>query len=199
VKFWISMSKLTYSVITQSLARRGEKWLSHSLGFALFMRILARYRIMKRMTGSPKLNVELKKDGLRRCCRCREIKDINLFRGKHQTIQYPYCITCAAESHRETDRKRTIYNKFNITKEDHQKLILDSNNKCKICKQPESHINYTSKKTLSLTVDHCHTSGLIRGLICRSCNLMLGNAKDSIKTLRAAIRYLQQPKELTNE
>ena len=148
--------------------------------------------MLKRMTGSPQLNVELKKDGLRRCCRCREIKDINLFRGQHLTSQYPYCLPCVRESHCESHRKRLIYNKFNITKEDYQKLILDSNNKCKICKQPELHINHASKKTLSLTVDHCHTSGLIRGLICRNCNLMLGNAKDSIKTLRAAIRYLNK-------
>jgi hypothetical protein len=41
-------------------------------------------------------------------------------------------------------------------------------------------------------VDHCHTSGRLRGLLCRDCNLGLGHFKDSIPSLLAAIDYLQR-------
>lgn len=39
--------------------------------------------------------------------------------------------------------------------------------------------------------DHCHTSGLVRGILCHNCNLLLGYAKDSEKTLTTAIEYLR--------
>lgn len=40
-------------------------------------------------------------------------------------------------------------------------------------------------------VDHDHKTGYIRGLLCGSCNLMLGHAKDNIETLKRAIEYLE--------
>ena len=41
-------------------------------------------------------------------------------------------------------------------------------------------------------IDHCHLTGQVRGMLCRSCNHMLGHAKDNIETLDAAIRYLEE-------
>lgn len=43
-----------------------------------------------------------------------------------------------------------------------------------------------------LAIDHDHSNGKIRELLCRSCNLMLGNDKDSISTLFNAIIYLEK-------
>lgn len=45
-------------------------------------------------------------------------------------------------------------------------------------------------RTHSLAVDHNHLDGNIRGLLCRSCNQMLGLAKDNIKILASAQTYL---------
>lgn len=41
-----------------------------------------------------------------------------------------------------------------------------------------------------LFMDHCHAKSVFRGWLCRSCNLMLGYAKDQPTLLRAGIRYL---------
>lgn len=41
-------------------------------------------------------------------------------------------------------------------------------------------------------VDHCHRSGKVRGLLCRDCNLGLGNFKDDPALLALAIKYLQE-------
>lgn len=44
----------------------------------------------------------------------------------------------------------------------------------------------------SLTLDHCHVSGLFRGWLCGPCNRALGHAKDDIGRLRKLIAYLER-------
>ena len=56
------------------------------------------------------------------------------------------------------------------------------NNKCAIC--------FKELITKS-TVDHCHTTNKIRGILCYSCNLLLGLAKDNIAILTSAILYIK--------
>ncbi|MFF0742993.1 endonuclease domain-containing protein [Streptomyces sp. NPDC004111] len=38
--------------------------------------------------------------------------------------------------------------------------------------------------------DHCHDSGVVRGVLCRSCNFLLGNAHDDVDVLFASVKYL---------
>lgn len=40
-------------------------------------------------------------------------------------------------------------------------------------------------------VDHCHASGIVRGILCRKCNLMIGYADHHPEVLQGAMRYLQ--------
>ena len=46
--------------------------------------------------------------------------------------------------------------------------------------------------TYDLYVDHDHLTGKLRDLLCHHCNLLLGNAQDSVERLRLAIAYLQR-------
>jgi len=64
------------------------------------------------------------------------------------------------------------------------------NGVCAICGQVESDVNHKTQEVRGMAVDHCHDSGKIRGLLCRSCNTLLGNAKDNIDILKRAIDYL---------
>lgn len=56
-------------------------------------------------------------------------------------------------------------------------------NACAICKKSFSTTPY---------VDHDHTTGKVRGLLCNTCNIGLGRFKDSPVHLRAAANYLEQ-------
>ncbi|MFE5164710.1 endonuclease domain-containing protein [Streptomyces sp. NPDC056697] len=58
-------------------------------------------------------------------------------------------------------------------------------NACMICKSTESGF-----ESGIFAVDHCHDSGIVRGALCQPCNLMLGNARDNIDVLLAAVKYL---------
>ena len=53
--------------------------------------------------------------------------------------------------------------------------------KCEIC-----------QRSLKLNRDHCHISGLSRGMLCTKCNVLLGMCKDDIEVLKSAIKYLNK-------
>lgn len=82
------------------------------------------------------------------------------------------------------ERKR----RFGITSEQYVDLFNSQNGACAICKNPETATRLGKVKALS--VDHCHKTGVIRGLLCSDCNTGIGKLKDDIKILRSAIQYL---------
>jgi hypothetical protein len=56
---------------------------------------------------------------------------------------------------------------------------------CEICSTP-----FSDRRNQH--IDHCHSTGAVRGVLCLSCNKMLGAARDNEKFLRAAIEYLSK-------
>jgi hypothetical protein len=66
--------------------------------------------------------------------------------------------------------------------------------KCAICNTHESDFS----RNQQLVVDHCHSTGRIRGLLCYRCNLGLGNFQDSLDMLLKAVEYLKEDKSTDN-
>lgn len=100
------------------------------------------------------------------------------------------CKLCVASSVRKTKcpikrRDYDLYRYYKITLLQYELLLETQLNKCKICQVHTDNLN--SK----LHVDHCHTTGKIRGLLCGNCNLGLGSFKDNTKLLEFAITYLK--------
>ena len=83
-------------------------------------------------------------------------------------------------------RGRDLAKKYGITLNEYDKLLTIQNERCAICG--------ASKNSFaeSLSVDHDHTTGEVRGLLCRNCNLLLGCARDDVATLVNAIKYLKR-------
>jgi len=65
-------------------------------------------------------------------------------------------------------------------------MLEEQEHKCAICSTSDADLDKL------LSVDHCHTTGKVRGLLCNNCNLALGNFKDKIENLKSAINYLKQ-------
>lgn len=88
---------------------------------------------------------------------------------------------------RNPDKQKSISLKhaFNMTFDEYCNLKEVQNNCCAICQINE-------EESGTLCVDHCHKTGTIRGLLCNSCNKMLGFSKDKIDTLNKAIDYLNK-------
>lgn len=67
---------------------------------------------------------------------------------------------------------------------------IAQSNVCAICSKPQTR-GYKGKERTSLDIDHCHTTGKIRGLLCNACNRLLAAADDNLEVLRKAISYLE--------
>jgi hypothetical protein len=80
--------------------------------------------------------------------------------------------------------------RYGITPEQYAKMFAAQNGNCAICGQPESAKHNRSKQTQNLAVDHSHTSGKIRGLLCMDCNRGLGKFHDDPILLQKAIDYI---------
>ena len=88
-----------------------------------------------------------------------------------------------AKKKRKANLRRKLKQRYGLTLADYQAMVAEQDNKCAICFQP-----CTVNERLS--VDHCHTTGQVRGLLCACCNSILGMAKDSPTVLISAVRYL---------
>jgi hypothetical protein len=72
---------------------------------------------------------------------------------------------------------------YGLTPDERDAMLAMQGGKCKICGQVEP-------DRRSWAIDHCHDSGKIRGILCRSCNLALGLVRDDKGVLKAMIEYL---------
>lgn len=138
-------------------------------------------------------------NGLKLCITCCEKKDTRNFsitKAKGKLYLQSSCKTCRnkkkslsrkSEPIKEAYRKRKQKLKadYNISVEEYNKLLMSQNGGCKICNK-----NNNGKKHFA--VDHCHLTGVIRGLLCTNCNITLGLMKDNSQLLQNAINYLKE-------
>jgi hypothetical protein len=73
---------------------------------------------------------------------------------------------------------------YGVTKEFLLDLYEKQQGKCKIC-------GVEPKTTRGLHVDHCHSTGKVRGLLCHGCNTSIGGMKEDPEILLKAIEYLR--------
>jgi hypothetical protein len=88
------------------------------------------------------------------------------------------------QANKERNKEIRFKWKYNLTLEDMAILLDEQENKCKIC-------SIKFNDDIKYNVDHCHSTGKVRGLLCRCCNLGLGFFKDDPKLLIKAIEYLE--------
>lgn len=89
-------------------------------------------------------------------------------------------------------RDSRLKKSFGISIDEYQNMFNNQKGLCKICGNPEKARQPNSEAFRLLCVDHCHSTGKVRGLLCTNCNIMLGQAKDDIQILSNAIEYLKQ-------
>ena len=105
-------------------------------------------------------------------CTCRDCEQYN--RKKIYRYTYNY----------ETHRKEVLKRQYGVSVDGWNNIYTQQNGQCAICRKE---LLYTNE----CHTDHDHTTGLVRGILCRDCNMLLGWAHDNPKILRRAIKYLE--------
>lgn len=133
-----------------------------------------------------------------------------------------YCVACDpnfTRLEREIDKKRTkiesakpttnprqltpsarqgkndrLLRKYGINYSEFKKLYKAQKGLCGICGKPEQKRASTfSSRFKDLSVDHCHKTGAVRGLLCSQCNTAIGLLGDTAEALLKAYQYLANP------
>jgi Autographiviridae endonuclease VII len=81
-------------------------------------------------------------------------------------------------------RKHRLRSNYGISLEEYVAMLERQGGVCAICKKKPD-------KGKPLCVDHCHVTGMVRGLLCHKCNSVLAFGNDDPAILQAAITYLQ--------
>ena len=97
-------------------------------------------------------------------------------------------------SNPDLQKNITYKKRYGLTLEEYYKLFDAQEGRCKICNNPESALDNTGKEGKLLSVDHCHQTNLVRGLLCSRCNCMIGYSRDSEEILEAAKLYIREYK-----
>jgi len=142
------------------------------------------------------------------CFKCGESKPLDRFGkwsntgGKYSGIQ-GFCKDCYNKERREREikkfgseqamidhknlmtRKHKLKRTYGLEWEDYISMFEEQDYKCKICSCELVTVGNFA------CVDHCHTTGRIRGILCQKCNRGIGQLNDDIELLKLAVQYLE--------
>jgi hypothetical protein len=74
---------------------------------------------------------------------------------------------------------------YGITIDDYNEMFQEQGGRCAICGKHQSEFKNR------LYVDHNHSTGTVRGLLCQKCNTAIGLLSDDIILVRMAAEYLE--------
>ena len=85
------------------------------------------------------------------------------------------------------NRDREFQRKYGITLAEREALAQAQDHRCLACQKPEAEC-----RNGRLYVDHCHTTGAVRALLCSVCNLALGMLNDDPEALRRLAHMVEE-------
>ncbi len=111
----------------------------------------------------------------RPCSVCGKSRQRTGFR----TVLSTTCRSCKTEQAKNTYNKRL----YGIDNNQYRAMLLSQNGVCAICGMPP-------KAGHRLVIDHCHSTSVVRGLLCGKCNIGLGHFGDDLDLLASATSYI---------
>lgn len=130
------------------------------------------------------------------CVACRMEKTTDAFgrekRGDQgRSSRCQPCVVMLRDESKSTIRENRLRRKYGITHAAYEELLKRQQGKCAICQSADCR-----EKSGFWCIDHDHVTGQVRGLLCRMCNVGLGNLQESRLVLAMAVDYLSSPPAL---
>ena len=134
--------------------------------------------------------------GVKLCKRCSTTKPIDNFyiRKRGRDLRHSICKECTkkivTEKYRENPmvwREAELKRRYDMNQDDYNQILTEQNNCCAICGTTKP-----GARRKHFMIDHCHTTGKVRGLLCKSCNIAIGEFKDDVSLLEKAVLYLRK-------
>lgn len=109
--------------------------------------------------------------------------------GKTYKPNSPCNLYCSENCSKEGKASAYLQRTYNISLRDYERMLEEQEHLCAICRTEGW--TMADHHNLKLVVDHCHSTGNVRGLLCHNCNRALGLLQDSGNNLQSAIDYLK--------
>lgn len=97
-----------------------------------------------------------------------------------------------AKTYETTARTYRLKKLYGLTRAEYDAMHAAQDGRCAICDREETALSNKADRVKGLSVDHCHDTGRIRGLLCGRCNSAIGLLNHDGALLRAAIAYLNR-------
>ena len=101
------------------------------------------------------------------------------------------CKDCRPKDTRRNIRGRNVRYKYGIESDEFVGMYEDQGGQCVICSIDVDLYAPDDRKANVAHVDHCHTTGKIRALLCHQCNVGIGALTEDIEVLENAIQYIK--------
>lgn len=132
---------------------------------------------------------------MKKCTKCGVEKPLSEFhkhksgkngiRAQCKNCRYPPRKKKTPEETKHYIKSTAFERRWGFPIEHFNTMLEKQKHKCLICNK----IFENSKKS---HLDHCHTTGIIRGILCTNCNIGLGHFRDNIDLLKSAVKYLKK-------
>lgn len=138
---------------------------------------------------------------VKHCTQCNSYRPIGEFakRGDTSVGRTAHCRTCMAAKWTAADhsqRTRAKRSRFGLSYDEYLAMCIEQGNRCRVCGNPETDV-HQSGRTRELAIDHDHSTGEVRGLLCGKCNKAIGLMLDDPERLRSAAEYLESSRLTT--
>ncbi len=136
--------------------------------------------------GVEKMPAEYPEPGRRICKTCKNTSARRRYKDKRGALANSrwsavrFTPEQAAARQLASQRRSKLRLKYGMTVEQYDALAIKQGGACAICRKPKP-----------LHVDHCHKTGMVRGLLCNGCNVGIGHLGDDPQTVEAAAAYLR--------
>ena len=121
------------------------------------------------------------------CRKCRKTKSRRNAEEKDYFRKYAVgylCSDCIQSKTEDRYHCRATRKAVVLPPGTYQKIFRRQKGRCAICEVSKCSTGFR------FAIDHCHSSGVVRGLLCMKCNSALGKFNDSVRLLERSIAYI---------